>query len=86
MATLTTTQIDRLGERLKLDELSEADLRALDDYRRSFATEYGTVLDVIRDRLSLQPTGRMAKSTASSALEDGRRGIGIHAGCDDRGR
>jgi len=62
---MTSAQIDRLGQRLKTDELTEADLRALDDYRQSFASAYAVVLEVIRERLGLQPTGRIAKSTAS---------------------
>lgn len=62
---MTSSQIDRLGERLKLPDLGEADLRALDDYRRSFAPAYEIVLDVVRERLGLQPTGRSAKSTPS---------------------
>jgi len=62
---LTNTQIDRLGERLKTGEPSEADLRLLDRYRRSFMQPYEFVVKVVRDQLNLEPTGRPAKSTAS---------------------
>ena len=62
---MTSSQIDRLGERLKLPELAEADLRALDDYRRSFAIAYEIVLNAVRQQVGLQPTGRVAKSTTS---------------------
>jgi putative GTP pyrophosphokinase len=45
--------------------MPDDDLRALDEYRRSFAKAYETVVGTIRQRLSLEPTGRPAKSTAS---------------------
>lgn len=43
MAALSKTQIDQLGDRLRRGSFSEADLRVLDDYRRSFdpAIKYG---------------------------------------------
>jgi ppGpp synthetase/RelA/SpoT-type nucleotidyltranferase len=37
----------------------------LDEYRRSFAGAYEHAVQVIRDRIGLQPTGRPAKSTTS---------------------
>lgn len=33
---ISKTQIDKLGERLKKGEITDADLRLLDEYRRSF--------------------------------------------------
>jgi ppGpp synthetase/RelA/SpoT-type nucleotidyltranferase len=65
MATLSKTQIDRLGDRLKKGSPIEADLRLLDEYRRSFGQSYDEVVRTIRKRLLLQPTGRPAKSTTS---------------------
>jgi ppGpp synthetase/RelA/SpoT-type nucleotidyltranferase len=65
MATLSKTQIDRLGNRLKTGSLSEADLRLLDEYRRSLGPAYESVLRIIREDLQLKPTGRPAKSTTS---------------------
>jgi putative GTP pyrophosphokinase len=65
MATLSKTQIDRLGNRLKTGSLSEADLRLLDEYRRSLGSAYESVLRIIREDLQLKPTGRPAKSTTS---------------------
>jgi putative GTP pyrophosphokinase len=62
---MTKTQVDRLGDRLKKGNVSDADLRALDEYRRSFAPVYESVVNVIRERLNLEPTGRPAKSTPS---------------------
>jgi len=59
------TQIDRLGDRLRKGNLSDADLRLLDDYRRSFGEAYEIVVRSIREQLKLEPTGRPAKSTSS---------------------
>jgi len=41
---LTKTQIDRLGNRLKKGTISEADLRFLDLYCRSFSGAYEIVV------------------------------------------
>jgi ppGpp synthetase/RelA/SpoT-type nucleotidyltranferase len=62
---ISKTQIDRLGDRLKKGDISEADLRLLDLYRRSFSDAYEVVVGKIRKNLSLEPTGRPAKSTTS---------------------
>ena len=37
---MSKTQIDRLGDRLRKGDISEADLRLLDTYRRSFSEAY----------------------------------------------
>jgi putative GTP pyrophosphokinase len=66
MATqLTKTQVDRLGDRLRKGNITEADLRLLDQYRRSFSEAYEGVVEAIRTQLALEPTGRPAKSTTS---------------------
>jgi hypothetical protein len=44
MATLSKSQIDRLGDRLKKGSPSEADVRLLDEYRRSFGEAYEAVV------------------------------------------
>jgi ppGpp synthetase/RelA/SpoT-type nucleotidyltranferase len=62
---LTKTQIDRLGDRLKKGHITEADLRLLDQYRRSFTPAYEIIVGTIRQDLALEPTGRPAKSTTS---------------------
>ena len=62
---LTKSQVDRLGDRLRRGNVSEADLRLLDSYRRAFADAYEIVIWVIRAQLGLEPTGRPAKSTTS---------------------
>jgi putative GTP pyrophosphokinase len=69
---ISKTQIDRLGDRLRQGSVTEADLRNLDEYRRSFGEAYETVLRMIREELRLEPTGRPAKST-SSLIEKLRR-------------
>lgn len=66
MATeISKTQIDKLGDRLKKGEVTDADLRLLDEYRRSFSAAYEFVVGSIRTKLGLEPTGRPAKSTLS---------------------
>lgn len=65
MINLSKTQIDRLGERLRKDVLDDSDLKALDDYRRSFNFAYSTVTEIIRNKLNLKLTGRPNKSTSS---------------------
>jgi putative GTP pyrophosphokinase len=62
---ISKTQIDRLGDRLKKGNISEDDLRLLDQYRRSFTEAYEIVVGAIRRELALEPTGRPAKSTTS---------------------
>ncbi len=62
--SFSKTQVDRLGERLKVGLHTESDLRLLDDYRRSFGEAYEAVLRTIRQRGEF-PTGRLAKSTRS---------------------
>ena len=64
---LTKTQTDRLGDRLRQGDYGEADLRLLDDYRRSFSEAYDFVIGSIRTTLGLEPTGRPAKTTTSIA-------------------
>ncbi len=83
---LSKTQIDRLGDRLREGSTGEADLRLLDEYRRSFGDAYETVIRTIRDTLHLEPTGRPAKSTSSIVEKLGRETIRLSqlqdiAGC-----
>jgi putative GTP pyrophosphokinase len=69
---ISKSQIDRLGERLRKGPVSDADLRQLDEYRRTFSQTYLTVVSQIRGRVKVPPTGRPAKST-SSIIEKLRR-------------
>lgn len=63
--SLSNTQIDRLGNRLKGQSLTEDGIRVLDEYRRSFGSAYESVVRIVREELHLEPTGRPAKSTSS---------------------
>ncbi|HEX8457272.1 MAG TPA: hypothetical protein VF656_08245 [Pyrinomonadaceae bacterium] len=72
---LSKTQIDRLGDRLKKGNITEADLRLLDQYRRSFTPAYEIVVGTIRRELALESTGRPAKSTTSISEKLRRQSI-----------
>lgn len=65
MSLLTKSQVDRLGERLKQGSVSDAELRLLDEYRRSFGPAYDAVVNAIRRQASFATTGRHAKTTTS---------------------
>jgi len=83
---LSKTQIDRLGDRLRKGNITDSDLRLLDEYRRSFTTTYAIVAEGIRRQLYLEPTGRPAKSTTSIAEKLRRESIRLSqiqdiAGC-----
>src|SRR5215213_2293568 len=62
---ISKAQIDRLGDRLRKGNLTDSDLRLLDEYRRSFTSAYEKVVGLIRRELEVDPTGRPAKSTTS---------------------
>jgi putative GTP pyrophosphokinase len=72
MASLTKTQIDRLGDRLREDRRAESDLKLLSEYRQSFASALEFVVRTIRERLHLRPAIRPAKSN-ESVIEKLRR-------------
>src|SRR5438552_3519819 len=62
---LSKSQIDRLGERLRKEDITESDLRLLDQYRLSFTAAHEIVVQTIREELHIDPTGRPAKSRTS---------------------
>ena len=62
---ISNTKIDRLGDRLRSNEIADGDLELLNEYRLSFARSYEAVVEVLRNALKLEPTGRPAKSTTS---------------------
>src|SRR5437660_2932447 len=68
----TKSQVDRLGDRLRKGDISETDLRQLNNYRRSFIEPYQAVVRKIQDELKLEPTGRTPK-TPTSILDKLRR-------------
>jgi ppGpp synthetase/RelA/SpoT-type nucleotidyltranferase len=83
---ISKTQIDRLGDRLRKGNITDSDLRLLDEYRRLFTDAYGIVAGGIRRQLDLEPTGRPAKSTTSIAEKLRRESIRLSqiqdiAGC-----
>ncbi len=83
--SLSKTQIDKLGERLKKAEHSEDDLRLLDGYRSLFAAAYELALETIH-KLGEFPTGRVAKTTQSISAKLRRESLRLSqmqdiAGC-----
>jgi len=64
-SSISKTKIDHLGDRLRKGNITDDDLRFLDEYRRSFADSYEHIVHTIRQQLALEPTGRPAKSTTS---------------------
>lgn len=72
MKSLSKTQVDQLGNRLRKGDISENDLRLLDAYRESFAEAYEEVLGTIRSSTGIAPTGRPAK-TRFAIIEKLRR-------------
>jgi putative GTP pyrophosphokinase len=83
---ISNTQVDRLGDRLRAGTITEADLRLLDESRRSFGDAYDTVIRIVREQLRLEPTGRPAKSTGSIVAKLARESIRLSqmqdiAGC-----
>jgi putative GTP pyrophosphokinase len=60
---MTTSSIDRLGQRLQASPRQDADLIQLEDYRMSFLGAYVSVIETITARTNLAATGRPAKST-----------------------
>jgi putative GTP pyrophosphokinase len=71
-ALMKRAELDRMGERLRL-ELTAEDLTLLDTYRRGFRGAYDAVVDRIRSELGLETSGRPAKST-SAIVDKLRRG------------
>ena len=85
MRTLSRTHIDRLGDRFRKDEISEDDLRLLDDYRQSFTDAYQEVVGLVRT-FGLNATGRPLKTTSSIVDKLNRESIRLSqvqdiAGC-----
>ena len=68
---ISKSQIDSLGKRLKKGKSSDEDLQLLEQYRQSFATAYEIVCNSIREKLSLETTGR--QKTTQSIVDKLRR-------------
>jgi ppGpp synthetase/RelA/SpoT-type nucleotidyltranferase len=66
--------------------IEEADLRALDEYRRSFSDAYAFVVHEVRVKMNISPTGRRVKSVSSIVAKLQRESIRLSqmqdiAGC-----
>lgn len=86
LVEISKTKIDRLGDRLRKGNITDDDLRLLDEYRRSFTEAYEFVVSNIRQQFALEPTGRPAKSTSSISEKLRRESIRLSqiqdiAGC-----
>jgi ppGpp synthetase/RelA/SpoT-type nucleotidyltranferase len=78
--------IDRLGERLRGQAFDEADLRLLDEYRRTFGLAYDRVVANVQRITGVPVSGRPAKSTSSIIEKLNRESIRLSqmqdiAGC-----
>ncbi|HEX3357048.1 MAG TPA: RelA/SpoT domain-containing protein [Tepidisphaeraceae bacterium] len=62
---MTTSQIDKLGDRLKSGKASEADLRMLAEYRTTFSEPFARLVSKIESIVGSTPTAREAKTTGS---------------------
>jgi ppGpp synthetase/RelA/SpoT-type nucleotidyltranferase len=62
---LSNAQIDRLGDRLRRQDFGEAELRLLDEFRRTFGPAYDLVVERIQQVTAVSVSGRPAKSTTS---------------------
>lgn len=62
---LTNSQIDKLGERLRVGEMDADCLRSLEQFRAQFAPAYKFVENVLVDKMALKITGRPSKSTVA---------------------
>jgi hypothetical protein len=74
---LSRTQNDRLGDRLRRGPVSPADVRLLDERRRSFGEADKTVVQAIRERLQLERTGGPSWLTARRRKDAGAHSEGI---------
>lgn len=62
---LSRTQINQLGDRLRAGPFTDADRELLLEYRASFLPVYRQVVESIRERLGIDPTGRPEKTPES---------------------
>src|SRR6476660_8791415 len=64
MANLTISQLNKIGERLRNNIESEADIQSLEEFRASFGEAYQEVFDYLSS-IGLNPGGRESKTTQS---------------------
>ncbi len=77
MTSLSKTQIDKLGDRLRNGEATSEDLLTLDMYRRGFEPVYAVALKKLRENFRDEVSGRSAKTT-ESIIRKLRRGKTRH--------
>lgn len=65
MTSISKTQIDRLGDRLRKGEFTDDDLRLLDAYRASFAEPFEEAVATVCRATGLQPSDRSRKTPLS---------------------
>ena len=80
------SEIDRIGDRLRDEQVESGILEKLDAYRESFDAAYQEVVDRIREELKVAPTGRPGKSIPSIIHKLSRESIRLSqmqdiAGC-----
>jgi len=63
--TLSRTQVNQLGDRLRAGPFTDSDRELLLEYRASFLPVYRQVVEAIRERLGIDPTGRPEKTPES---------------------
>jgi ppGpp synthetase/RelA/SpoT-type nucleotidyltranferase len=87
MGELSKSQIDKLGDRLRMDPHTEEDLRMLDEFRNSYKPTSDAVLTILQQRHVLEPpVARNIKSTMSIVAKLRRQPIKLSriqdiAGC-----
>ncbi len=75
IASFSNSQIDRLGERLKLGGTSDEDVEMLSSYRNSFAAAANSGAQVVRELSGLEVTVRSLKTTLSIVAKLRREGV-----------
>lgn len=83
---LSRSQVDKVGEKLKRDDVDATAITLLEEYRSEFQDSYKTVERQLRDRLGHEVTGRPAKSTMAISEKLKRQSIRLSqiqdiAGC-----
>lgn len=63
--TWSKSRVDRLGDRLRSESITEDVLNELESYRTSFSEAYRSVEYVLREKLGHEVVGRPGKSTIS---------------------
>jgi ppGpp synthetase/RelA/SpoT-type nucleotidyltranferase len=84
--TLSNSQIDRIGQKLRADEVDADCLRKLEEFRSLYAESYKYVENTLVNKMGLSITGRPSKSTVAIIEKLKRESIRLNqiqdvAGC-----